>query len=193
MTSQTWTPRPALRVAVELNGHGHHPALSVESGSGPESRWVDLVGGCDNSHSQHNVRVVRIQATDMARAHRERATLRSEIEAEGGDPDSIAVLVDVAVLIAPQARTARKQLMKLDTNSSGPRTIESLEYVGTPLGLAGLIADLYVVGVIDGVTILPLAERAVLDHIVNESLPWLTLRGLLPARAETVLARMPLR
>ncbi|KAF0957642.1 hypothetical protein [Rhodococcus sp. T7] len=195
MTSLNGMSRPALRVAAELNGYGHHPALSTDSRTGrPESRWVDLRGADDEGGLPHDhATIVRIQAADMAQAHRERATLRSEIQAKGGHPDDIAVLVDIAVLIAPQARSARKELLTLDSTLAGPRPIESLEYIGTPIGLASLIADLYVVGVVDGVTLLPLSEPAVVDHVVNESLPWLTLRGVYPPVGGAVLARTPLR
>lgn len=194
MTSLNGTSRPALRIAAELNGHGHHPALSIDPRAGrPESRWVDLRradgGGLPHDHAT----IVRIQAADMAQAHRERARRRAEIQAKGGDPDAIAVLVDIAVLIAPEARTAREELRTLDSMLPGPRPRESLEYIGTPIGLAGLIADLYVVGVVDGVTLLPMSEPAVVDQIVNESLPWLTLRGIYPPPRGAALARTPLR
>ncbi|MFV9452322.1 hypothetical protein ACNJ7E_02455 [Rhodococcus sp. NM-2] len=195
MTRLHGTSRPALRIAAELNGHGHHPALSIDPRAGrPESRWVDLRRADDDGGLPHDhATIVRIQAADMAQAHRERATLRSEIQAKGGHPDDIAVLVDIAVLIAPEARTARKELMTLDSTLPGPRPSESLEYIGTPIGLASLIADLYVVGVVDGVTLLPMSEPAVLDHVVNESLPWLTLRGVYPPPRGAALARTPLR
>lgn len=194
MTSLNRTSRPALKVAAELNGYGHHPALSIDPRAGrPESRWVDLRRADDGGLSHDHTTIVRIQAADMAQANRERATLRSEIRAKGGHPDDIAVLVDIAVLIAPEARTARKELMTLDSMLPGPRPSASLEYIGTPTGLASLIADLYVVGVVDGVTLLPMSEPAVLDHVVDESLPWLTLRGVYPPPRGAVLARTPLR
>ena len=195
MTSLNATSRPTLRVAAELNGYGHHPALTIGPGAGrPKSRWVDLCGAdYGGGFPRDRATIVRIQAADMAQAHRERARLRSEIQAKGGHPDDIAVLLDIAVLIAPEARSARKGLMRLDSMLPGPRPIETLEYIGTPLGLASLIADLYVVGVVDGVTLVPMSEPAALDHVVNETLPWLTLRGIYPPPPGAVLARTPLR
>ena len=176
-------PRPLLRVGIELNSRGHHPALRIEIGDRIESRWFDLA-----ARDEDGVSVVRIRATDLADAQRVRASIRAEVDAEGGDPTTVAVLVDVSVLIAPQARSARSALIRLDGLLRGPRKNDSLEYIGTPTGLAGLIADMYAVGVADGVTVLPLTERTVVEHLVDETLPDLAVRGLVP---RTTPSRFP--
>ena len=54
----------------------------------------------------------------------------------------------------------------------------SLQYIGTPVGLAGLIADIQAAGVADGVTLLPLSLPRVLEQLVDGTLPWLEERGL---------------
>ena len=55
---------------------------------------------------------------------------------------------------------------------------DSISYVGTAAGLAGLIADLAAAGVADGVTLLPLVLPRVLDRVVDDVLPILAGRGL---------------
>ena len=113
---------------------------------------------------------------------------------EGRDPDSVAVLVDLEILIAPEARSARKELAQLDSALTSPRVPVSLHYVGTPSGLGSLIADIRAAEVADGVTLLPLALPRTLEHLVDSTIPWLQDRGLVtPSTAvDEVLGRFGL-
>lgn len=52
-----------------------------------------------------------------------------------------------------------------------PALPETLRYVGTPSGLAGLIADLYTLGLIDGAMLIPLVADDVAKLIFKEVLP----------------------
>ncbi|WP_068155612.1 hypothetical protein [Rhodococcus phenolicus] len=161
----TSSARP-LRVAIELAGS-----------SGPHY-WADLTAGrtgedsLDLSASQPNV--VRIRATDLRETRKARDRVRAELVAEGRDPDSVTVLVDLEVVVASEARNARKQYAQLDD----PRATDTLSYVGTPQGLAGLIADIHSTHVADGVTLVPLAAPFTVEHIVDGTLPWLESRDL---------------
>ncbi|AWK70774.1 hypothetical protein CBI38_03525 [Rhodococcus oxybenzonivorans] len=179
-----------LRVAVELTGSGHHPAAIGAAGTRPISGadyWVELTADSVDplDLTSFPPDVVRIRATDLRGAQQERSRVRAETLAAGRDPDSVTVLVDLEVLIAAEARTARKELALLDSALESPRTPESLQYVGTPVGLAGLIADIQAAGVADGVTLLPLTLPRVLEQLVDGTLPWLEQRGLVTS-AEAV-------
>lgn len=94
--------------------------------------WTELTDGGE--------RAVRISAPDLARARRIRA---------GVDRD-VAVILDVTVAVGADFRSARRAL-QVATDDANVR------YVGTVLGLAGLIADIEAAGVADGVTLVPAA------------------------------------
>ncbi|WP_234792050.1 hypothetical protein [Mycolicibacterium brisbanense] len=94
--------------------------------------WTELTDGDEP--------VVRISAPDLARARRIRA---------GVDGD-VAVILDVTVAVGADFRSARRAL-QVATDDSNVR------YVGTVLGLAGLIADIEAAGVADGVTLVAAA------------------------------------
>jgi len=158
-----------LRVAVELTGP-----------PGPDY-WADLTAGragdppLDPAGPSANV--VRIRATDLREAGKIRNRIRSEAEAEGRDPDSVTVLVDLDVIVDSDARTARIRHARLDSVTR--RGAGTLSYVGTPHGLAGLIADIHAVRVADGVTLVPSTASFTVEHLVDGTLPWLEARGLL--------------
>jgi hypothetical protein len=81
-------------------------------------------------------RVVRFSAPDLQRARRDAARLR----VTGGD---VAVILDVAVAVPGDFRSGGGD--------------ETVRYAGTVDGLAGLIADIDLAGVADGVTLIPAA------------------------------------
>ncbi|UPW03108.1 hypothetical protein M1C57_15700 [Rhodococcus pyridinivorans] len=153
-----------LRVAVELTGH-----------SGPDY-WADLtlgrVGDPPLDLSADVSNVVRVRAADLREAGKLRDRIRAEAAEEGRDPDSVTVLVDVEIVLASDARTARTR------PESTRGEAGTLSYVGTPHGLAGLIADIHAVQVADGVTLIPLAAPFTVEYLVDGTLPWLESRGL---------------
>ncbi|OYD67822.1 hypothetical protein [Rhodococcus sp. OK302] len=188
----------SLHVAVELTGFGHHPAAEGAPGNLPmigNDYWVDLTEGealLDLTAFPANV--IRIRAKDLRDAQVQRAGIRAALAADGRDPDTVAVLVDLEVLIAPEARSARKELAQLDSALTVSRVPVSLQYVGTPSGLGSLIADIRAADVADGVTLLPLALPRTLEHLVGETIPWLQERGLVTASTavDEVLGRFGL-
>jgi alkanesulfonate monooxygenase SsuD/methylene tetrahydromethanopterin reductase-like flavin-dependent oxidoreductase (luciferase family) len=105
---------------------------------GDGSAWEEVTTGTAS--------LVRISAADLQQAQRIRRRIRARAERLGDDPDSIAVILDVTAAIAYDFRTARKVFEQVD-----PPTVR---YAGTHRGLAGLIADIFVAGVADGVTLL---------------------------------------
>ena len=111
-------------------------ALRLFIGDG--SAWEEVTTGTGE--------LVRITAHDLQQAQRFRQRVRASAARLGGDPDSVAVILDVTVAIARDFRTARAGL----TRNAAP----TVRYAGTQRGLAGLIADIFVAGVADGVTLL---------------------------------------
>jgi hypothetical protein len=82
---------------------------------------------------------VRLSAPDLQEARRRRRRL----------PADVPVVLDVAIAVADDSRTALSAISDLADDST-------VQYAGTVEGLAGLLADLYVAGVADGVTLIPI-------------------------------------
>ncbi|MFG1784701.1 hypothetical protein ACGFIU_19870 [Rhodococcus oryzae] len=175
-----------LHVAVELSGAGHHPASAAHTDFriplGLTDYWVDLTAPADPDAQLDLAAVpgtvVRIRAHDLRGAQQQRDRIRADAAADGRDPDSVTVLLDVEVLLGDDSRSARRELALLDGGLLGVRVPDSISYVGTASGLAGLIADIRAAGVADGVTLLPLVLPRVLDRVVDDVLPLLHERGL---------------
>lgn len=89
---------------------------------------------------------VRVRGADLGEVARRAAAARRS------NPDS-DVVVDIEFVIAPDARSARA-LSTVDPDSTADQT---LFYVGTPAGLAGLIADIHALGIADGAVLIPRA------------------------------------
>lgn len=114
--------------------------------------WTELTDG--------GLPAVRISAPDLARARRIRA---------GVDGD-VAVILDVRVAVGADFRSARRAL-QVATDDANVR------YVGTVLGLAGLIADIGAAGVADGVTLVAAAAGQDLRAVGVDVLRQLALRS----------------
>ncbi|WP_033292581.1 hypothetical protein [Amycolatopsis jejuensis] len=126
--------RPALRVFVD------------------GSDWHEVTEGA--------AAPVRVRAADLQQAQALRALYRAQAAREGKDPDGIAVIVDLPVLLASGNREA---LAALAASGEEPST---LNYVGTVGGLQGLLADMRAVEVADGVTLSALAGHNDLDAVI---------------------------
>lgn len=95
-----------------------------------DGAWVELTEG--------QRKVVRISAPDLQEAARRRRRL----------PADVAVVLDLAVSVADDPRTALAAISDHDGDVG-------VRYAGTVDGLAGLVADLIIAGVADGVTLIP--------------------------------------
>jgi hypothetical protein len=100
----------------------------------PDGGWSELTEG--------GRQPVRVAATDLQHARRVRQRVRA------GSAD-VAVILDVTVAVAADFRSVRESL----------GTVDGVRYAGTVDGLAGLIADIEVAGVADGVTLVPVSPR----------------------------------
>ena len=161
MSSVSVVARP-IRVAVELPDY-----------------WIELTGrdGLDPLDLlAHPPNVARIRVSDLREAQRARAGVRAQLVADGRDPDSVTVLLDVDTLIATTAPAARRELAQLDSAVRRAQQ-ETVSYVGTPTGLLSLISDVQAAEVADGVTLRPLALPGTLELVASEVVPWLQTRG----------------
>ncbi|WKG03172.1 hypothetical protein [Mycolicibacterium sp. HK-90] len=102
---------------------------------------------------------VRISAVDLQDAQRRAAIQRVAAPEQ-------PVLLDIEVLIDRDTRAA------FDALSAAPAS-SALRYVGTPRGLAGLIADVQRLGIADGVVLKPLNDSPVTDLMLEELAPGL--------------------
>jgi len=104
--------------------------------------------------------VIRVRAEDLR-------GLAQRVKAVRQKHPGRDVVVDIDVVIASEARWARAALAK----AGGAPKDGTLLYVGTATGLAGLVADLYVLGMTDGAMLIPLGGADVHALIRNEVLP----------------------
>lgn len=99
----------------------------------PDGGWTELTEGGRPA--------VRVAATDLQQARRVRARIRERTD--------VAVILDVAVAVAADFRSVRDVLEPID----------GVRYGGTVDGLAGLIGDIELADVADGVTLVPVSPR----------------------------------
>lgn len=90
--------------------------------------------------------VERIRAADLGEIW------RKSIRVRRARPD-VDVVADIDVVIAADARAARALLASTEGDSAD----RAMLYVGTPAGLAGLVADIYALGIADGAVLIPQA------------------------------------
>lgn len=110
--------------------------------------------------------VVRMSASDLLRAKRERASIRAD------NPD-VAVILDLEVAVSLEIGTDfRRATEALGTDDGIVR------YAGTVDGLTGLVADIERADVADGVTIIPVWPSQDSDALGAEVLHRLALRRL---------------
>jgi len=119
----------------------------------PSGEWSELTDG--------DQRTVRVAAADLQQARR----ARTRIRARG---DDVAVILDVTVAVASDFRSARSTL--------GP-TGHTVHYAGTVDGLAGLISDIAMADVADGVTLISASPPQNLRELGRQVLHRLNLRN----------------
>lgn len=100
--------------------------------------------------------VHRMRQAELRGAIRERAAVREQWIGAGEDPADLIVALEIDVLIAADARTARRELLQYGEAQFG----DTVRYVGTPQGLATLILDVYVADVADAAILCPIISSA---------------------------------
>ncbi|MUM19559.1 hypothetical protein FZI91_20965 [Mycobacterium sp. CBMA271] len=124
------------------------------------AEWVELTSGAGPTQ--------RVTAPDLKHAQRIRHGVR------GARGESPGVILDVHVHIESDSRSARKHFATLEPPAA-------VSYAGTPEGLAGLITDIYLAGVADGVTLIPASPSTDVDCAARHALALLSQRVPLAA------------
>jgi hypothetical protein len=106
--------------------------------------WSELTCGAAEA--------VRLAAPDLQQARRARGRIAGDV----------AVILDITVAVAGDFRSARKSMTT--TNS------HTLQYAGTIDGLAGLVADIFMAGVADGVTLIPASPHQDVREVADAAL-----------------------
>lgn len=113
----------------------------------------------------------RIRATDLRRA--------TAMHDQMSEPtDAVRAVLDIEFLIALSARDARAEYRRRGLDADSATTVQ---YVGTPQGLAGLIADIGAAGVADGVVLTGLDDGKSTELLSSTTLPRLLLDGIVDA------------
>ena len=117
--------------------------------------------------------VVRIAAPSLDVAHAARERVRDAATAAGRPPDDLAVLLDVEVHLAADARASLRQL-----DRAGELPPSTLRVVGAAVELANLVERTVALRAADGITVLPLVLPTDLFAITGQVVPLLAGRGL---------------
>ncbi|HEV7851014.1 MAG TPA: hypothetical protein VGP27_06570 [Mycobacterium sp.] len=125
--------------------------LFVADASG--DNWNELTSG--------EATAVRLAAPDLQQARRARGRITGDV----------AVILDITVAVAADFRSARDAMPIIDERT--------LHYAGTIDGLAGLVADIFMADVADGVTFIPAS-------------PEQDMRELADAAVDRIARRLPL-
>jgi len=103
---------------------------------------------------------IRVRGADLRRVAQRATAAREE------HPD-VDVLVDIDVMVDISAAAARARVAAADVNP----TVDTLLYIGTPTGLAGLVADIHALGICDGAVLRPLlpdVAALIRDSVLSE-------------------------
>jgi hypothetical protein len=122
---------------------------------------VDAAGDDWSELTSGGAVTVRLAASDLQRAQRGRARIRS-------DRRDVEVILDITVAVASDFHSVR-DLAAVDDGT--------LRYAGTVDGLTGLIADIEAAGVADGVTLIAASPRVDLQRLGQDVLRRLAVRG----------------
>ncbi len=113
---------------------------------------VDASGGNWSELTSGETTTVRLAAPDLQQARRARGRISGDL----------AVILDVTVAVAADYRSAREAMPSLDDGT--------LHYAGTIDGLAGLVADIFIAEVADGVTFIPASPEQDMRELADAAL-----------------------
>jgi hypothetical protein len=106
--------------------------------------WSELTSG--------EATAVRLAAPDLQQARKARGRISGDV----------AVILDITVAVAADYRSARDAMPSQDD--------DTLHYAGTIDGLAGLVADIFVAEVADGVTFIPASPEQDMRELADAAL-----------------------
>ena len=119
---------------------------------------ADASGGNWSELTRGAAEAVRLAAPDLQQARR----------ARGRIADDVAVILDITVAVAADFRSARNSMTTADSGT--------LQYAGTIDGLAGLVADIFMADVADGVTFIPASPQLDVRKEADETMNSIALR-----------------
>jgi alkanesulfonate monooxygenase SsuD/methylene tetrahydromethanopterin reductase-like flavin-dependent oxidoreductase (luciferase family) len=125
--------------------------------------------------------LVYVDALDADAASQRRREIRERAAAAGRDPDDVAVLATIDVVIERDRDAARATRARLDARGgeTGASDVSSgLDFVGTPAELAALLEGWFRAGAVDGFTIRPAVLPHTLALLVDDVAPILRERGV---------------
>jgi hypothetical protein len=113
---------------------------------------ADASGDNWNELTSGEVTAVRLAARDLQQAQRARSRVTNDV----------AVILDITVAVAADFRSARDAMPSVDDGT--------LHYAGTIDGLAGLVADIFMADVADGVTFIPASPEQDVRELADAAL-----------------------
>ncbi len=125
-------------------GRGSERGLRLFVADTSGDNWSELTSG--------DAATVRLAAPDLQQARRARGRLA----------DDVAVILDITVAVAADYRSARNSMTSLGS--------DTLHYAGTIDGLAGLVADIFMADVADGVTFIPASPQQDIRELADAAL-----------------------
>jgi hypothetical protein len=122
---------------------------SVRGDRGLRLFVADVSGDNWNELTSGEATAVRLAAPDLQQARRARGRITGDV----------AVILDITVAVAADFRSARDAMPVIDDGT--------LHYAGTIDGLAGLVADIFMADVADGVTFIPASPEQDIGELAD--------------------------
>lgn len=126
--------------------------MATEHDRGLRLFVADATGDNWSEVTEGDTAAIRLAAPDLQQARR----------ARGRITDDVSVILDITVAVAADFRSAHDALPLIDGGT--------LRYAGTIDGLAGLVADIFIADVADGVTFIPASPEQDMRAIADEAL-----------------------
>ena len=158
------------------------PSITPRSPQGQPLVAIDATSGPAMRVAGERADLAFVEQADAASARATRDEVRAIAGAAGRDPESVAVLATIDVLLGPDGEQARAERAHLDDLAgSGPSPSGALDYIGAAPALADLMEEWYRAGAVDGFVIRPALLPRGLSQLVDEVVPILQARGLVRA------------
>ncbi|TCJ90154.1 LLM class flavin-dependent oxidoreductase [Nocardia alba] len=145
------------------------PAITPRSPQGQPIVTVRAEGPESTEVAVRRADLIRIDAPDLPTAAAHREALRAAIATEGRDPDTVAILLNLAVHLADSTDTAWSGVHELErwAPDHPPLGPDRFHHVGTAAALDDLLAEITRADAVDGVVLRPLALRASLIELTT--------------------------
>jgi alkanesulfonate monooxygenase SsuD/methylene tetrahydromethanopterin reductase-like flavin-dependent oxidoreductase (luciferase family) len=128
--------------------------------------------------------LIFLDVADAETAAATRDAIRARVRGVSRDPDTVAVMATVDVLLASDGAAARDERRRLDDLAGGDVRTGALDFVGTAGGFADLVEEWADSGAVDGFVVRPARLPSDLARLVDEVVPQLCERGLFRAAYE---------